>query len=300
MTSKFSSDEANRIDHAVARRARRVGAVLLHALAHGEEASVRHRLGVLERRHVRRRRWWRRAEQHASTHLPRCTGEVRSATDVSIRMLPCVRMPRRVSGNATRRNSGPVTLRNAVVTRRAARRGTCSRPWSASRGRCDPRARGCRRRVRSRGRNASDSELSQLRKQSRRRANLVHVLQTQPLRRRNAWTAFRDRGSASMRATCFSNTAASLSVPSLAAFSSSVSGTVPQRKNESRDARSRSVNRYVSFDVVAAAAGTGSTRNRKRGLARIRLHRHLDARLEVAFRRGAPVEELHQLVEIAA
>ena len=33
------------------------------------------------------------------THLPRCTGEVRSATEVIIRMLPWVRMPRRVGGS---------------------------------------------------------------------------------------------------------------------------------------------------------------------------------------------------------
>ena len=45
-----------------------------------------------------------------STHLPRCTGDVRSATDVSSSMLPCVSRPRRGSGSVTRRNSGPVTL----------------------------------------------------------------------------------------------------------------------------------------------------------------------------------------------
>jgi hypothetical protein len=44
------------------------------------------------------------------THLPRITGEVRSATDVSTSTLPCVRMPRRSGGNATRRNALPVTF----------------------------------------------------------------------------------------------------------------------------------------------------------------------------------------------
>jgi hypothetical protein len=44
------------------------------------------------------------------THLPRITGDVRSATDVSTRMLPCPRMPRRDAGSPTRRNSLPVTL----------------------------------------------------------------------------------------------------------------------------------------------------------------------------------------------
>ncbi len=43
-------------------------------------------------------------------HLPRCTGEVRSATDVCIRMLPWPSRPRRYA------NSGPsVTLRNCVA-----------------------------------------------------------------------------------------------------------------------------------------------------------------------------------------
>ena len=44
------------------------------------------------------------------THLPRCTGEVRSATEVSSKMLPWPRMPRRSSGTGTRRNSCPMTL----------------------------------------------------------------------------------------------------------------------------------------------------------------------------------------------
>ena len=43
-------------------------------------------------------------------HLPRITGEVRSATDVSTRMLPCPSTPRRYSGSVTRRNSGPLTF----------------------------------------------------------------------------------------------------------------------------------------------------------------------------------------------
>src|SRR5439155_12808305 len=54
--------EAERIDHAVTGRARGVLPVLLHALARRERlARLRRRFGVLERRHVRRRRR-RRAE----------------------------------------------------------------------------------------------------------------------------------------------------------------------------------------------------------------------------------------------
>ena len=43
-------------------------------------------------------------------HLPRCTGDVRSAYDVSVRMLPWPNRPRRYSGSDTRLNSGPVTF----------------------------------------------------------------------------------------------------------------------------------------------------------------------------------------------
>ena len=40
------------------------------------------------------------------THLPRSTGEVRSATDVIVRMLPCPSRPRRFgSASVTRRNA---------------------------------------------------------------------------------------------------------------------------------------------------------------------------------------------------
>ena len=50
-----------------------------------------------------------------------------------------------------------------------------------------------------------------------------------------------DRGSASMRATCSSSTAGSLSLPLMASSSSSSSGIVFQRKNDSFDASSRSL-----------------------------------------------------------
>ena len=44
------------------------------------------------------------------THLPRITGDVRSAIEVSVSTLPWPRMPRRSSGTVTRRNWLPVTL----------------------------------------------------------------------------------------------------------------------------------------------------------------------------------------------
>ena len=51
------------------------------------------------------------------------------------------------------------------------------------------------------------------------------------------------RGSASIRRTCFSSTAGVCSVLAVASFTSSASGTVSQRKNDSRDARSMSLMR---------------------------------------------------------
>jgi hypothetical protein len=44
------------------------------------------------------------------THLPRSTGDVRSDTEVSVRMLPWPRMPRRYSGTGTRWKSPPTTF----------------------------------------------------------------------------------------------------------------------------------------------------------------------------------------------
>ncbi len=44
------------------------------------------------------------------THLPRCTGEVRSATEVSVRMLPCPSRPCRYSGTWTRWKVLPETF----------------------------------------------------------------------------------------------------------------------------------------------------------------------------------------------
>ncbi len=51
------------------------------------------------------------ASSTSMIHLPRSTGEVRSATDVNARMLPWPSSPRRFSSaSVTRRNSGPLTF----------------------------------------------------------------------------------------------------------------------------------------------------------------------------------------------
>ncbi len=56
--------EAERIDHAMAGVALRIGAMLLHALARRQHHVAGFGLGLVERRHVRRRRRRRRREQH--------------------------------------------------------------------------------------------------------------------------------------------------------------------------------------------------------------------------------------------
>src|SRR5213082_1615904 len=79
-------------------------------------------------------------------------------------------------------------------------------------------------------------------------------------------TSERERLSTSIRFTCRSSTAGSWSLPVTAASSSSSSGTLLQRKKDSRDASWRSVMRYGVFD--ASPGGSRSTRNRNSGLTR--------------------------------
>ena len=103
----------------MARGARRVLAVLFHALAHRQQpcrparASVSSSAGTLGGGGG-----GGEPSSTSITHLPRCTGEVRSATEVSIRMLPWPSRPRRFRRAAcTRRNSGAGDVRDAVVPR---------------------------------------------------------------------------------------------------------------------------------------------------------------------------------------
>ena len=66
-------------------------------------------------------------------HLPRTTGDVRSACDVTVRMLPCPSRPLpRSSVSVTRRKWLPRHARDAVVPAPAARSRRCSRRVSRS------------------------------------------------------------------------------------------------------------------------------------------------------------------------
>ena len=108
--------EADRIHQLVAAGARRVRAVLLHPLAHRQRLAVGCRRssggtfggggggGVPSR--------------FSSIHLPRTTGEVRLAYDVTVRMLPWPSSPPRgssVTGDAA--ELAAVDVRDAVVPR---------------------------------------------------------------------------------------------------------------------------------------------------------------------------------------
>ncbi len=90
-----------------------------------------------------------------------------------------------------------------------------------------------------------------------------------------------DFGSASMRRTCCSSTAGDFSLPWLATFSSSSSGMLLQRKNDKRDASSRSSRRYAL--PAGTSAGSRSTRNTNRGLARMACRAASNAGVEIAL-----------------
>ena len=156
-----------------------------------------------------------------------------------------------------------VDVRESGSAARAARSRTCSWP-SAGRRRCDPRAAelptnsrvSCRRasrRFSSKSGNASTSGTTPASLPS-----LSHWLA-------KLSTSACDADRASIRRTCCSSTAGLLELARVAASSSSSSGMLLQRKNDSRDARSRSLRRYgrarraargLAFDAEQEARAT--------------------------------------------
>ena len=127
--------EAERIDHAVARAALRVRAMLLHALAHRQQPRRRRRAFVSSSAGTfGGGGGGGDAEQHF--HAPTCRAAPatcdRRPTSAS-RMLPWPSRPRRFSSaSVTRRKSAAVDVRDAVVARERARSRTCSRRVSRS------------------------------------------------------------------------------------------------------------------------------------------------------------------------
>ena len=111
--------QAERVDHAVARVARRVLAVLLHALAHRQRPAAAGRLHLVELGHVGRRRRRRAAEQHfhhplAAIHRRRAIGVRRQHQDAAVAENAAA-----VLGQRHAAELRPGDVRNAVVQRHA-------------------------------------------------------------------------------------------------------------------------------------------------------------------------------------
>ena len=95
---------------------RGVRPVLLHALAGRQPPAVAGLVGLFEAGMSGGGGGGGVPSSTSMTHLPRSTGDVRFASDVSTRMLPCPSTPRRVSsGWVTRRKVAARHARDAVV-----------------------------------------------------------------------------------------------------------------------------------------------------------------------------------------
>ena len=239
----------DRVHDLVARGTHRVGAVQLEPLAQ------RGRLGRLDRSS----RFTSTPgggcgggvpSRFSSTHLPRDTGEVRVATDVTVSMLPWPSRPRRglSAGERHAAEVAAVHVGNAVVPRQPFVQRTCSRRRAAS-----TRLRSSRTML---PKSISVSRRNDCRRLSsnvpRLRLHVGELAQVEPLARRSCRTSASAFGSASMRDTCCSSTAGSTAGPATARSSSWSSGMLLHRKNESREASARSL-----IGVGAALGGDG-------------------------------------------
>ena len=112
----------------------------------------------------------------------------------------------------------------------------------------------------------------------------------------NAVISASARGSAIIRRTCASSTPGARSRPAIARFSSSSSGMLLQRKNDSRLASSSSVTRCGV--PAGRLAGSLSERNRKAGLVRIRARPvRMPASKSPPAARSSPVQR-HRRVDV--
>ena len=124
-----------------------------------------------------------------------------------------------------------------------------------------------------------------------------------PLRRRGAGSATgrrsrrrarrRRAGSASMRRTCCSSIGGFVSCPRSARSSRRSSGMLLHRKNDSREASSRSLSRYVAA-VEPSRRRIAMHAQQEVGIDEHALERELNARVEAAAVAPAVVEELEQ------
>ena len=181
-------------------------------------------------------------------HAPRSTGDVRSGYDVASSTLPLPNRPKRCgSVSSTRRNWSPRTPADAVVTREPLVHERVLRVEQI-RARCACRRAGCCRgndpsRPRTRLRRSS-SKFGY----SRGSGSMASSPRTPSHWNAKFVTSERERGSASMRASCPALEHGGLvqALPSSASASSSSSGPWLHRKNASRDASSRSLIAYAA------------------------------------------------------
>ena len=284
--------EAERIHQLVARRTGRIRAVLLHPLAHDR---LRLRLvalgsggtfgggaggGVPSR--------------FSRTHLPRSTGDVRSAYDVTIRMLPLPSRPRRASSvERDAAEMAAVDVRDAVVLREPLVHERVVGGQQVEHAAVFPD-------------DALEEQLGlaaerlpqvvvEVRKLLRVRRLVAQVAQLQPLAREVAHQRV-GRGSASMRRTCCSSTAGlARACRARQRQQSLVRDAAPQEERQSRR------------QLEIADAVHGARRRRRRvaldaeeelGIREDALQRHPDAAVEVAALLPPAVVERDQRLNI--
>ena len=224
-------------------------------------------------------------------HLPRTTGEVRSGYDVTVRMLPWPSSPpRTLSGSrVTRRKWLPRDVRIAVVPRQPlVQEGVVGAQQSS--------ALRSSRTMLSKNSSVSRAErlpqaVVEVREVALRPVRSAAGCAGTATARRSSSRARRTRGSAIIRRTCcVEHGRRSCSCPSTATSSSSSSGMLLHRKNDSRDASSRSLIAVGGAGV--ALAGSTLDAEQELGADQQALERTLDRRPRIrpapALRRRAP------------
>ena len=142
----------------------------------------------------------------SKTHLPRATGDVRLATEVTSRKLDWPSRPRRIFFESRRAGIGCRELRASRNAPPGARRRTCN-PRSADPLHCDPRERCFRTTTRSRGGRPAQIVVER----GRKRTLILQFSQVQPLVGEVGRQSFRARVRQHARA-CRSSTAGSCSL----------------------------------------------------------------------------------------
>ena len=226
------------------------------------------------------------------THLPRCTGDVRSATEVSSRTLPWPRMPRRfgqrhlaelVAGDV--RNA--VVPGDALVDERVV-------GGDAARARCDPRARGARRRAPSRG-GTPATATDPRRDRTARPAGSCPRPAGAATATRSGWPARSARGSASMRLTSASRPARVDSAFCMRRLHAALVGhRAPQEERQSRG--ELDVSRCDRCRPVGGRRRALGAEHEPR-IREDRLHDQPDAVLEVALLAALAVEP-HRVLQV--